>query len=88
MKRGSGTTTRQMQGAPQKAIYVWCNNNLSYPKNLTKNLGRDDLEIVSPQFIESDKWRGRLFSEVVLDHALELTERQEYEYRQMRGYIR
>jgi hypothetical protein len=86
--RGTGKTTKQMQDAPPKAIYVWCNRHLDYPKNLARKLGREDLEIVSQSFIDMGRWRGRVFSGIVLDHALELTERQEYEYKIMRGYIR
>lgn len=72
----SGKTTQQMQEAPYGALYIWVNGNISYPKALALHLGRGDLVIVSPTFIESGKWRGKEFTGVVLDHACMLTASQ------------
>lgn len=76
MERGNGETTRQMAAAPPGAIFIWCNSNLSYPVALAKHLGRTDLEIYSPYWLESNRYRGREVSAVVVDHAAELTRRQ------------
>jgi hypothetical protein len=68
MDRGTGRTTKLILSAPKNSLFIWCNGHLSYPKSLAKNLERDDLEIVSPGFLMSDKWRGRIFSGIVIDH--------------------
>lgn len=64
-----GHTTKQMLEAPQNAIYVWCSNDIGYAKWLAKKLGREDLRIVSPYWLESARWRGLEPSGLVLDHA-------------------
>jgi hypothetical protein len=77
MLRQSGITTRQMQASPVNAIFVWCNNDLTYPKLLASYINRVDLEIVSPMWLEhASNWRGRKISGINTDHALDLTERQ------------
>lgn len=76
MARGDGATTRQMQAAPQGALFVWVNHRLGYPKDLARKLGRADLEIVPPSYLEGDQFRGRTFSGIVIDHAATLTNSQ------------
>lgn len=72
--RATGTTSRQMKAAPQGAVYVWCNDAFWYPKSLARHLGRGDLEVVSPGWLlYPHNWKGRRFSGIVLDHAVELT---------------
>ena len=73
--RGSGRTSRAMQAAPTRTIYIWCNDRLDYPKQLAHHLKRDDLEIVSPGWLDSDRWRGRRLSGIVVDHAARLTDK-------------
>ena len=80
MARQTGETTRQMEAAPQGAIFVWVNSRLDYTKALAKKLGRDDLEVVSPEWLSSDSWRGRTLTGVIVDHAASLTSTQ------MRGF--
>lgn len=65
--RGSGRTTRQMQEAPRNAIFVWCNNHTLYPQQLARQLGRTDLRIVGPSWLDHG-WAG-LWQPVVADHA-------------------
>lgn len=74
--RGTGETTKQMLRAPNYAVYVWCNARLGYPKSLAAYLGRDDLYIVSPTFLDIERIRGRRFSGFVIDHALDMTQDQ------------
>jgi hypothetical protein len=77
MLRQSGVTTKQMQESPINAIFVWCNSDLTYPKQLASDINRADLKIVSPGWLEhASNWRGRKFSGIDTDHALDLTERQ------------
>ena len=45
--RGTGFTSRQMENAPDGAVFVWCNGHLDYPKRLAEHLGRKDLRIES-----------------------------------------
>ena len=77
MTRGTGITTQQMISAPRNAVFVWLNSRLSYPKSLANKIGRGDLEIVPPSFLDSDRWHGRRFSAVVLDHAFTFTSRRQ-----------
>jgi len=72
--RRAGKTTKQMLSAPHGSVFVWCNSNILYAKNLAKRLGRDDLIVVSPSRLErSNEHRGRRYSAVCVDHATELT---------------
>src|SRR5947207_1411596 len=74
--RGTGLTTRQMRSAPNGAIFVWVNGHLSYPRDIARHLGRSDLEIVAPSWLEGHHWRGRYLSGLVIDHACALTHAQ------------
>lgn len=75
--RGNGTTTRQMNAAAPGAYYVWVHGDLWYPKDLARKIGRGDLTIVSPEFFgDHYRWRGIRFSDIVVDHAANLTQRQ------------
>jgi hypothetical protein len=73
MTRGIGTTTKQLKDAPQKALFIWCNNSLYYPCHLANDLGRKDLQIVGPGWIFDKRGLGRDFTAVVIDHALTLS---------------
>lgn len=68
--RGSGKTTRQLKEAPPRAYFVWCNSKTYYPKKLAQSLGRDDITIVPPDFINQIFCSNHF---VVADHAAELT---------------
>lgn len=70
MPRGTGKTTEQMLNAPKGALFVWCNDNLTYPIGLAIKLNRGDLEIVSPAWMNDYRYIGRSFTGVVADHAL------------------
>lgn len=75
MKRRSGETTRQMQGSPNCAVFVWCNARLDYPSALARHIGREDLQIKAPSWFEN-RWRGLELTGVVVDHAARLSDRQ------------
>lgn len=66
-QRQTGQTATQMQGAPIRAVYVWCNDDLYYPRRLAGFLRREDLVIVSPSWL--DRWSGQPTSGLVVDHA-------------------
>ena len=76
MSRASGRTTKQMEEAPHGAHFLWCNEFIEYPRSLAKKIGRDDLRIVSPSWLETG-WRGIELSGLVVDHTCRLTEQQE-----------
>ncbi len=75
MPRGNGETTRQMEAAPKWAVFVWCNGQTDYPRLLAQKIGREDLQIQSPMWLE-ERWRGITLTGVVVDHAARLTDRQ------------
>lgn len=77
--RDDGKTTKQLKTLAKNAVFIWCNGRLDYPRNLAKNLNREDVLIVSPYWLESRKWLGCEFSQIELDHAAELTSKQ-WEY--------
>lgn len=76
MARGTGRTTAQMKGALRGAVFVWVNHKLSYPRDLARKIGRDDLEIVSPDWLDRLGFAGRDLTDIVVDHAAELRGRQ------------
>jgi hypothetical protein len=73
--RRTGRTTQQMEAAPKGAIYVWPSDALIVPKQMARDLGRDDLEVI-PESQFRIGWLERKSSpipKVVIDHATELT---------------
>ena len=74
--RGSGITSQQMKDAKPNAVFVWCGSNTYYPEKLAQSLGRQDLKIVSPYWLRMESIRGREFTEIVVDHAADLTDSQ------------
>lgn len=68
---GTGITTRQIKAAPHGAVYVWPTHDLVYPKRLARSLGRDDLRIVSAEWLRSPDVaiKARL-TPGVIDHAV------------------
>jgi len=66
--RQTGRTTSQMKSAPHNAVFVWITHDLHYPKRLCQELGRNDLKIVGPGWLENG-WRGMELSGLVIDHA-------------------
>jgi len=86
--RGTGRTTKQIRDSPKSAIYVWCNRDLHYPREIAKKIGREDLEIVSPSIFDhgAEKLRGREITGMVIDHATYLNPSQieGYDYARLR----
>lgn len=73
--RQRGETTRQLVSAPQSAVFIWVSADLRYPKRLAATLGRSDIKIKSPDWLDY-RFRGQRYSAVVVDHAARLTRRQ------------
>ena len=76
--RQTGRTTKQMQDAPENAVFIWVNQHLAYPEMLAQGLGRDDLEIKPPSWLKERNTRAREFSGLVIDHAASLDDDQIY----------
>ena len=76
IKRRTGLTTNQMLKAPIGAIYVWVNSDLYYPKNLARDLGRQDLKIVSQSWLTSRNCIGRRVTGLVIDHTVGINKEQ------------
>ena len=75
--RRTGRTTRQIQAAKIDAVYIAPTRAaVQYTENLARFLGRGDLHIVHREWLHSDKWRGITMNAVVLDHAIELNQRE------------
>ena len=72
-----GTTTKQMEFAPKNAIFIWDNNCLFYPKQLALKLKRNDLSIVSKSWMTKHNLEGKIFSGIILDHSVVLSEEQQ-----------
>ena len=83
-----GRTTEQMKKAPQKAVFIWCNQQISYAVNLAESLGRNDLEIVSPMWLTHRRWIGRELTGLVVDHAAELTKDQSMSFMEALARVR
>jgi hypothetical protein len=79
MRRQTGETTKQMKGAPQGAIFVWCNDFTLYPKSLVHHIGRPDIQVVRPCDLmnQASRRRGTTIAGIVVDHAADLTHDQE-----------
>lgn len=67
--RQTGRTTQQMKDAPVGAVYVWCNSKTTYPRELARAIGRDDLNVVPLLWLDGRNVRGRTFNGVTVDHA-------------------
>lgn len=79
--RGRGSTTIQMILAGQGSVFVCPNHNsMRYAINLARYLCREDLEIVTPDWLDRERCRGREINDIVIDHAAILNERQGYTY--------
>ena len=68
--RQTGRTTNQMLSAPAKAIFVWCNDHIGYPRDLARAIGRTDLIIRPAGWLTDRNVKGRAAKQVVVDHAL------------------
>jgi hypothetical protein len=76
-ERSPGHTTKQMQDAPQRAVFVSCNpNRVRYDTNLATFLGRNDLTVVDTYWLTGRKWAGLDLTAIVIDHKARLNPRE------------
>ena len=87
--RGTGRTTRQMQEAPPKSIFIGLPDDIGKLVSMAHDLGRDDLMIKRPSFFEAGQWRG-CSQPVVIDHAVPatMTADQAVGWRECEAYLR
>lgn len=88
--RQTGRTTRQLRGAALGALFVWCNEAVSYPKTLAADIGRHDIQIEPLSILDRGyivRFRGCIWSEVIIDHAARLTGEQAATLREVRPFI-
>ena len=78
--RQTGKTAKQLASAPPSAVFIWVSADLGYPKRLAAKIGRSDIKIESPDWLDY-RFRGQRPSAVVVDHAARLTQRQIDAYR-------
>jgi len=88
MARQTGQTTSQLKAAPKNAVFIWVSGATQYPRDLARKLGREDLKIVGPDWLTSDRWRGLELSDIILDHALTLKGREWEAYDHAKTRIR
>lgn len=88
--RGTGLTTRQLLGCGPRSMFVWCNDDLKYPFDLCRALGRLDILLVRPKDLADwPRFSGRYFTGIHFDHACPpLTEGQSAGFEFLRGMIR
>ena len=72
--RQTRLTASQMIAAPERAVYVWPNGDLRYPKRLAEKHSRTDLILVAPSWLSHQRFRGLNLSGIVVDHACRLTD--------------
>ena len=86
--RRTGTTTRQMQTTPKNAVFIWCHAQIHYPRLLAQKIGRDDLQIKSPAWLENRLFRGSELTGIVVDHATMLNNEQQEGYQEALARVR
>lgn len=67
--RGTGRTTKQIDSLPDGSVFVWVSSDTRYPRDLAVKLGKK-IQVVNRSWIVSDRWRGRDFPCVEVDHAI------------------
>lgn len=86
--RRSGESVKIIRALRPGGIFVWCNEQLTYPKSLAVSIGRTDIEIVGPDWLEQERYRWRELSDIAVDHAARLTDRQWDCYLQSKARVR
>jgi len=87
-ERGTGRTTEQMKNAKIGALFISLDGIGFYLRELAKKLGREDLIFKSPQVLTFGRLQGHRYPEIVLDHAVNLNDKQYAELDHARIYAR
>lgn len=72
--RGSGRTRWQLEAAAMHALFLVPPHLVIYTKSLAKSLCRGDIDVASVEGLRwgGQKFKGRYFPQVVLDHSVDL----------------
>lgn len=73
--RGSGRTTKQLLDAKPGSLFFWCSDDLGYVQKLAAKHGRADIRICRLSELKRkrhDHLRGLHFSEIIIDHYVEM----------------
>jgi len=62
----------KMRDAPKDAVYIWVNQYTELPRRIANDLGRNDLHIEAPYWLQHG-WIGKKVSGIILDDSLNLT---------------
>lgn len=77
--RGSGKTTRQLQELPVGDYCIWCTNDTWYPKNLCRQLGREDVVVLPRSALQRQNAGKHIYGREIpgfdIDHAINSVKR-------------
>lgn len=88
MANRRGETTKIIKSLRNGGIFVWCDKVLAYPKHLAASIGRADVKVVGPEWLEERRYRGLELSDIVVDHSARLTDTQWNEYLHAKACVR
>lgn len=88
MGRRTGETTKIIQSLRNGGIFVWCTKLIAYPKHLAASIGRADVTVVGPEWLEEQRYRGMKLSDIAIDHSAKLTDGQWNNYLQAKACVR
>jgi len=87
-RRNTGRTSAQMKAAPEGSVFVWCNHDLHYPRELAMFVGRTDLKVVPLGWLENGAGRGRNFTGITVDYAAQLSVAAQDNLINIRAHVR
>jgi hypothetical protein len=68
--RRTGRSTRQIEGAPQNAIYIVpVSSTIGYYRDIAARVGRTDIRFASPTILSDRRYHGANPASIVVDHA-------------------
>lgn len=74
--RQTGRTTKQIKNAPKGSVFINLASANDYIPRLCCHLGRNDLQLKSPRWLDESFYGHARETNVIVDHAVELTTQQ------------
>lgn len=91
-ERGTGRTRAQIIKLKPGALFVWCNESLSYPFALAFALDRGDITLAPRSVLTLEgfhrRCQGYRYSEVVLDHYIALDPDEQEVFKRLSACVR
>lgn len=81
-------TIRIIRALRNGGIFVWGNKLIAYPKHLAASIGRADVTVVGPEWLEEQRYRGLELSDIAVDHSANLTNGQWNNYLHAKACVR